>query len=211
MAGRVMTIKLVELPSPAVSVEPSHSVPFSHELCVAISRPITCGLTGSFTAHQGFSLGALDWVRVQLITLVNGALCSIEKPFAGTLSCRSGQVFQFVFAVRPGPFLPFWDERSSDCGNPGLEGDDQQKDLLAGFIDGHSLSQSHNTRTGTAKRLKQDMANAKAGFLRRRELEREGERPNGQNSVQTNVDARLSDSPDYLWEGREKTGGGLDG
>lgn len=28
MAGRVMTIELVELPSPAVSVEPSHSVPF---------------------------------------------------------------------------------------------------------------------------------------------------------------------------------------
>lgn len=53
----------------------------------------------------------------------------------------------------------------------------------------------HNTRTGTgsgySKRLKQDMANAKAGFLRRREL---GGMPNGQNSVQTNVDARLSDS-----------------
>ena len=64
---------------------------------------------------------------------------------------------------------------------------------------------------GTAKRLKQDMANAKAGFLRRRELEREGEMPNGQNSVQTDVDARLSDSPDYLREGREKTGVGLDG
>lgn len=28
MAGRVMIIELVELPSPAVSVEPSHSVPF---------------------------------------------------------------------------------------------------------------------------------------------------------------------------------------
>ena len=55
MAGRVMTIKLVELPSPAVSVEPSHSVPFSHELCVAISRPITCRVTGIFTAHQGFT------------------------------------------------------------------------------------------------------------------------------------------------------------
>jgi hypothetical protein len=28
MAGRVMIIELVELPSPAVFVEPSHSVPF---------------------------------------------------------------------------------------------------------------------------------------------------------------------------------------
>lgn len=115
-----------------------------------------------------------------------------------------------------GPACRFGTVGSNDCGNPGLEGDDQQKDVLAGFIDGHSLSQSHNTRTGTgsagtAKRLKQDMANAQAGFLRRREPDREGGMPNGQNSVQTNVDARLSDSPDCLREGREKTGAGLDG
>ena len=115
--------------------------------------------------------------------------------------------------------MPFWDERSIDCGNPGLEGDDQQKDLLAGFIDGHSLSQSHNTHvqtqaTGTAKRLK---AKARHGKCQSRipapprAREREGGMPNGQNSVQTDVDARLSDSPDYLREGREKTGAGLDG
>jgi hypothetical protein len=64
---------------------------------------------------------------------------------------------------------------------------------------------------GTAKRLKQDMANAQAGFLRRRELDGEGGMLNGQNSVQTNVDARLSDSPDCLREGLEQTGAGLDG
>ena len=64
---------------------------------------------------------------------------------------------------------------------------------------------------GTAKRLKQDMANAQAGFLRRREPDGEGGMPNGKNSVQTNVDARLSDSPDCLREGLEKTGAGLDG
>ena len=64
---------------------------------------------------------------------------------------------------------------------------------------------------GTAKRLKQDIANAQAGFLRRREPDGEGGMPNGQNSVQTNVDARLSDSPYCLREGLEKTGAGLDG
>jgi hypothetical protein len=48
-----------------------------------------------------------------------------------------------------GPTCRFGTVGSNDCGNPGLEGDDQQKDLLAGFIDGHSLSQSHNTCTGT--------------------------------------------------------------
>ena len=41
MARRVMTIELVELPSPAVSAEPSHSVPF-YMSCVV------------FTAHQVF-------------------------------------------------------------------------------------------------------------------------------------------------------------
>ena len=137
--------------------------------------------------------------------------CAASKTIRWYSQLSIGTSFPNCFCSSSRACLPFWDERSIDCGNPGLEGDDQQKDLLAGFIDGHSLSQSHNTRTGTAKRLKQDMANAKAGFLRRRELEREGERPNGQNSVQTNVDARLSDSPDYLREGREKTGVGLDG
>ena len=68
--------------------------------------------------------------------------------------------------------------------------------------------------TGTAKRLK---AKARHGKCQSRipapprAREREGGMPNGRNSVQTNVDARLSDSPDCLREGREKTGAGLDG
>ena len=85
------------------------------------------------------------------------------------------------------------------------------QDLLMGIRYHNHTIHVQTRATGTAERLKQDMANAKAGFLRRRELEREGEMPNGQNSVQTDVDARLSDSPDYLREGREKTGVGLDG
>ena len=188
-------------------------MPFSHELCVAISRPITCGLTGFFTAHQGFSLGALDWVRVQLITLVNGALCSIEKPFAGTLSCRSGQVFQIVFAVRA---CRFGTRDRTIAAIRGWKVTISRRiclqDLLMGIRYHNHTIHVQTQATGTAKRLKQDMANAKAGFLRRRELEREREEcQTGRIASRPTLTRASPTRPDCLREGREKTGAGLDG
>ena len=77
--------------------------------------------------------------------------CAASKTIRWYSQLSIGTSFPNCFCSSSRACLPFWDERSIDCGNPGLDGDDQ-KDLLAGFIDGHSLSQSHNTRTDTGNR-----------------------------------------------------------